>query len=83
VELLGDSGPMPCSCGVTHHRASSCRRSNFVVRVKLLILRGSFFSFLAVLDRVGSISVHFGADFSLFVFFSILRYGILAPRMAP
>jgi hypothetical protein len=50
---------------------------------KVLVLRGSFLSFLAILDRVGSISSIFGSHFSLFCRFSnfVIRYTRTAEGM--
>jgi hypothetical protein len=49
----------------------------------MAISRGHFSNFSAVLDGFGSFWSIFGRHFSLFRFFWIFRYGILARRIAP
>jgi hypothetical protein len=51
--------------------------------LKLLILRGPFFYFLAFFDSFRRFSIFWGADFPVCITFSSPRYGILAPRKRP
>jgi hypothetical protein len=77
VELRVDHDGMGCS-GAGLDAISKMKVAEF-----LLISGGYFFHFWAIFTRFGQFWSIFGVDFSVFLFFSTFRYGILAPRTRP
>jgi hypothetical protein len=78
VRDLGVVGEMDClwrgvSAGISKVRSG----------VKVPYLRGLFFRFSVIFDPFLPKSRFFDPDFSVFCFFSIFRYGILARRTRP